>query len=168
MTQLGMSMDFGTKQVWRAERLSNMEAGPVGSGDVLGMDACKLPGSMACPVHPVIGDFVAHNPDLVSKDIRTFPRFEHQIKLSPEAVPVAVKTWPIPYAIADKVTNAVRLLDQQGIWEKADKRDWAHPMVTPVKPDGTVCITMDLSHLNKFVIPVQHLLHTLPESFQQV
>ncbi len=119
MTQLGMSMDFGTKQVHHAEGLSNMEAGPVSSGDVLGVDACKLPDSMTCPVPAVVSDLVAHNPDLVSKDIRTFLGFEHQIKLSPEAVPTAVKTQPIPYAIVDKVADAVRLLDQQGIWEKA-------------------------------------------------
>ncbi len=47
---------------------------------------------------------------------------------------VAVKTPLVP--IQEKVADAVRLIDSQGIWEKADKGDWAHPMVTPAKPDG--------------------------------
>ncbi len=62
----------------------------------------------------------------------------------------------------------VRLLDSQGIWEKADKGDWAHPMVTPAKPDGAVRVMTDLSHLNKFVIPTRFLLPTLSEVFQKV
>ncbi len=66
--------------------------------------------------------------------------------------------------------TTVKLLDEQGIWESADKGDWAHPMVTPAKPDGTVCIMMDLSYLmiNKFVIPTHSLLPILNEIFQKV
>ncbi len=60
---------------------------------------------------------------------------------------------------------AVKLLDQRGIWEKADKGDSVHPMVTPSKPDGTVHITMHLTWLNKFMVPVRR---SLPEIFQQV
>ncbi len=44
------------------------------------------------------------------------------------------------------------MLDKQGIWEPADKGDWAHPLVTPAKSDGTVRITTDLLRLNKYVI----------------
>ncbi len=115
-----------------------------------------------------MGSGRCHTSTLVSKEIGTFPGFEHHIKLSPEAVPVAVKTRPIAYAIAHKVADAVRLLDQQGIWEMSDKGDWAHRMVTPAKLDGTVCITMDLSQLNMFVIPTRYPFPILPEIFQQV
>ncbi len=116
----------------------------------------------------MVSRFVAQNPDLVSKDIGTFPSFEHQIKLAPEAVPVAVKARPIPFAIKDKVAAAVRLLDEQGIWEPADKGDWAHPLVTPAKSDGTVRVTMDLSHLNRYVIPARYPLPTLSEVLHKV
>ncbi len=95
-------MDFGTKQVWHAEGSRNTEAGPVGSGDVLGMDAHKLPSSMACPVPAVVSNYVACNPDLVSKDIDTFPGFEHHIKLLPEVMPVAVKTHLSPMLLQTK------------------------------------------------------------------
>ncbi len=47
------------------------------------------------------------------------------------------------------MADAVHVLDSQGIWEKADKGDWAHHMLTPAKPDGTMRVTTDLSRLNK-------------------
>ncbi len=75
----------------------------------------------------VVSNFMANNPDLVAAEIGTYPSFEHQIKLAPDTIPVAVKTRPIPYATEGKVADAVHLLDSQGIWENADKRDWAHP-----------------------------------------
>ncbi len=77
-------------------------------------------------------------------------------------------TRQVPYAIEGKVADAVQLLDEQGIWEKADKVDWAHPLVSPAKPNGMVCMTMDLSQLNKFIIPVRYPLPTLHEVFQMV
>ncbi len=62
---------------------------------------------------PVISDFVKHHPDLVSEEISTFPEFNHHIKLAPDAVPITVKTLPVPYAIQENVADAVRLLDSQ-------------------------------------------------------
>ncbi len=176
LTQLGMSIDFGTMQVRCTQDSSGLQgAQPMGSFGTEAGNAPVAPSvSTECPdptvsaVPTIVSSFVAQNPALVSKEIGTFPGFEHHIKLSPGAMPVAVKTRAVPYAIADNVADAVRLLDQKGSWEKADKGDWAHPMVTPAKPDGTVHVTTDLSWLNKFVIPVRHPLPTLPEIFQQV
>ncbi len=96
------------------------------------------------------------------------PISQHQIRLSPDAIPVAVKTRPIPYTIREKVADAVRLLDQQGIWEPADKANWAHPLMTQAKSDGTVWIMTDLSHLNKFIIPMRFDVPTPAEIFQMV
>ncbi len=115
-----------------------------------------------------VSHFVAQNPDLASAEIGTFPSFEHQIKLEPDVVPAAVKARPIPFTIEDKVVTAVCLLDEQGISEPADKGDWAHPLVTPAKSDGTVRVTMDLSCLNCYVIPTQYPLPMLSEIFHKV
>ncbi len=116
----------------------------------------------------IVSNFVAQNATLVLKEIGTYPEFEHRIQLVPEALPVAAKVQPLPYAIEGKVVDVVQLLDQQGIWEKADKGDWAHPMVRPAKPDGTVQVTTDLSRLNKFVVPTRYPLPRLSEIFQKV
>ncbi len=117
-----------------------------------------------CTVPLVVSKFMAHNPALVSKDMGTFHVFQHHIKLAPDAVPTAIKTCQVSYGIEEKVVAVARLLDEQGISEKADKGDWAYPLVTPAKVDGTVHMTTDLSRLNKYVIPVCYPLPMLPES----
>ncbi len=100
-----------------------------------------------------VSNFLVLIPALVSKDIGAFPNFQHHIKLAPDAVPVAVKTYQVLYAIKGKVVAVVGLLGEQGIWEKVGKGDWAHPSVTPAKLDGSVHVTTDLFRLNKFIIP---------------
>ncbi len=62
----------------------------------------------------------------------------------------------------------MRLLDKQGIWEPADKGNWAHSLVTPVKSDGTVRITTDLSRFNKYVILMCFDVLMPAEIFQMV
>ncbi len=40
--------------------------------------------------------------------------------------------------------------------------------MTPAKPDGTVRVTMDMSHLNKYVIPMHFDVPTPAKIFQMV
>ncbi|MCP4539682.1 MAG: hypothetical protein GY832_21300, partial [Chloroflexi bacterium] len=111
---------------------------------------------------------ISQLPNLTSEEIGTFPDGQHRIQLTADAIPVAVKTRPIPYAIREKVADAVRLLDKQGIWEPATKGDWAHLLVTPAKSDGMVRITTDLSRLNKYIVPTRFDVPTPAEIFQMV
>ncbi len=74
----------------------------------------RYSGTSSSIVPPLVSSFLAHNPELTSKAIGTFPGFQHHIKLAPDAVPVAVKTQLVPYAIEGKVADTVRLLDEQG------------------------------------------------------
>ncbi len=158
MIGLNMQLDCGAKQVQHAK--DSKETVPIGSS---GTEAGNMLSALSVSegyrdsevstVPLEVSNFLAHNPALVLRDIGTFPNFQHCIKIAPDTVPVSVKTRQVPYTIEGKVAAAVRLLDEQGIWEKADKDDWAHPLVTPAKPDGTVHVTMDLSQLNKFAIP---------------
>ncbi len=59
----------------------------------------------------------------------------------------------IPLALHDGVEKAVRELDQNGIWEPVEKSEWVLRLVTPMKPNGELCITMDFTPLNKSVVP---------------
>ncbi len=61
--------------------------------------------------------------------------------------------------------EAIRELDRQGVWEPCDKSEWGHIMVTPMKPDGTIWITMDFSPLNEYVVPTRYLLPLPDELF---
>lgn len=42
-----------------------------------------------------------------------------------------------------------------GIWSSIDKSDWVHALVVVSKNYGTVCLTTDLTSLNKFVSQYQ-------------
>ncbi len=73
-----------------------------------------------------ISNMVKQLPNLVSKGTSTYPGSQHRIQLCADARLVPVKMRPIPYVIHEKVADAIRLLDEQGIWEPAEKGDWAH------------------------------------------
>ncbi len=45
--------------------------------------------------------------NLISKEIGMYPDGQHRIQLTADAVPVAVKTRPIPYTLREKVADAV-------------------------------------------------------------
>ncbi len=124
--------------------------------------------SLVSEVPEPVQTIITQLPNLTSKEIGTFADGQHRIQLTADAIPITVKTRLIPYAIREKVADVVRLLDKQGIWEPACKGDWAHPLVTPAKLDGTVCITTDLSHLNKYLVPTRFDVPTLAEIFQMV
>ncbi len=79
--------------------------------------------SLVQEVPELVQTIISQLPNLTSKEIGTFPDGQHQIQLTANAIPIAVKTRPIPYAIREKVADTDRLLDQQGIWELADKGD---------------------------------------------
>ncbi len=111
---------------------------------------------------------IKKQPNFVSKGFGTYWYGQHQIQLSADTIPFGIKTRPIPYAIREKVADAVCLLDKQGIWEPADKGDWAHPLMMPAKSDGMVRITTDLSRLNKYVIPRWFDILTLADIFHMV
>ncbi len=65
-----------------------------------------------------------------------FPDYQHRIKLKPGTVPVICHPRPVPLVLHEGVENAVRELDQNGIWEPMEKSEWVLHPVTPVKPTG--------------------------------
>ncbi len=53
-------------------------------------------------------------PMLTLPKLGQFPKFQHQIQLQPNTVPVACRSCPIPLALCEKVKEAVEELDRQG------------------------------------------------------
>ncbi len=131
MIRLQMQVDCGTKQVHHAKYDSKVTV-PMerssGSRAEWTLEAAFPPnrygGTPGNTVPPLVSNPLACSPELISMDIGMFPGFQHRIKLVPDAVPVAVKTQQVPCTIEGKVADVVLLLDEHGIWEKADKGDW--------------------------------------------
>ncbi|XP_058034327.1 uncharacterized protein K02A2.6-like, partial [Ahaetulla prasina] len=75
----------------------------------------------------------------------------------------------VPFALKPKIDKEIDKLISQGILVPVDHAKWETPIVTPVKPDGSVRICADYkATLNKalqksaYPVPVvQHLLHSL-------
>uniref|UniRef100_A0A670HPH4 Gypsy retrotransposon integrase-like protein 1 n=1 Tax=Podarcis muralis TaxID=64176 RepID=A0A670HPH4_PODMU len=91
--------------------------------------------------------------------------------LDPQVAPIKLKPRRVPFALKAKVDEQLDKLIAQGVLEPVDHAKWETPIVTPVKPDGSVRICTDYKcTINKalqqhaYPVPVvQHLLHSLGE-----
>ena len=92
-------------------------------------------------------------PTLLSPEIGLVPDYCHTIEMIPGSKPVSVKCRKIPLYRQDGAKEAVFEMERQGIWEKVDKAQWVSGLVTVDKPDGSVRITSDFTHLNPNIIP---------------
>ena len=63
--------------------------------------------------------------------------------IDPEAQPRFFKARPVPYAIKNKVQEAIEKNVELGIWEAVDYSDWAAPVVPVLKTDGTIRLCGD-------------------------
>lgn len=89
--------------------------------------------------------------------------------LDPNVAPIRMKARKVPLALRPKVDMQLDKLIAQGILELVDHTKWKTPIVTPIKPDRSICICADYKcSFNKAlqqspypVLVVQHLLHSL-------
>ncbi|XP_058032651.1 uncharacterized protein K02A2.6-like, partial [Ahaetulla prasina] len=89
--------------------------------------------------------------------------------LDPQVAPIRLKARRVPFALKPKIDREIDKLVSQGILVPVDHAKWETPIVTPVKPDGSIRICADYkATLNKalqksaYPVPVvQHLLHSL-------
>ncbi len=63
-------------------------------------------------------------PTLTLDRLSSYPSFQHRIELKPDAIPIACHARPVLLALRNKVEDAVRELDRQGIWEPVEKSEW--------------------------------------------
>src|SRR5687767_11045789 len=86
----------------------------------------------------------------------------------PSCTPHHAKAYPVPYSQEQKLREEVDRLCQQGILRKINRLEWACPVFTISKPDGSLCSLANLRELNKrikrhpFPIPrIQDMLQKL-------
>ncbi|XP_013916152.1 PREDICTED: olfactory receptor 6M1-like [Thamnophis sirtalis] len=68
--------------------------------------------------------------------------------LDPKVVPIRLKPWRVPIALHPKIDLELDKVIGQGIMESVDHAHWETPIVTLVKPDGSVHICTDTSALS--------------------
>ena len=67
----------------------------------------------------------------------------------PNCPPYHAKIYPVPHSQEQKLREEVDRLCKQGILRKINRSEWACPMITISKPDGSLCLLADLRELNK-------------------
>ncbi|XP_026563421.1 uncharacterized protein K02A2.6-like, partial [Pseudonaja textilis] len=89
--------------------------------------------------------------------------------LNPNIAPIRLKPRRVPFVLKPKIDEQLDKLVAQGVLEPIDHARWETPIVTPIKPDGSIRICGDykatLNHAlqqSAYPVPVvQHLLHSL-------
>ncbi|CAC5368187.1 unnamed protein product [Mytilus coruscus] len=81
--------------------------------------------------------------DVFKDELGTVKGMQASLKLKEEAVPKFFKLRPIPYALRDKVADEIKRLEKRGILEKIKFSEWGAPIVSVMKPDGSVRICGD-------------------------
>ena len=66
-----------------------------------------------------------------------------------EGKPYHAKPYPVPYSQEQKLRDEVRRLVEYGVLRKVNRSEWACPMFTILKPDGSLRSLADLRELNK-------------------
>ena len=88
-----------------------------------------------CQFDGTVGTWNTEPVDLILKD--------------PTAAPYHSKAYPVPYSQEQKLKEKVDRMCKQGIMRKINHSEWACPMFTISKPDGSLRSLADLRELNK-------------------
>ncbi|XP_026529758.1 uncharacterized protein K02A2.6-like, partial [Notechis scutatus] len=107
--------------------------------------------------------------DVFSDKLGKYKGTPISFSLNPEVAPIRLKPRRVPFALKPKIDEQLDKLIAQGVLEPIDHAHWETPIVTPIKPDGSIRICGDyratLNHAlqqSAYPVPVvQHLLHSL-------
>ncbi len=100
LTHLGITVDLSFKFVHQTELDSNTQSVPKPAhSSQPSTESTKTPTDSNEQIPSSVEQLVKQLPNLISKEIGTYPHSQHRIQLTADAVPVAVKMRPIPYAL---------------------------------------------------------------------
>jgi len=74
----------------------------------------------------------------VKDEISTFKSAKAKLVLKEGSQPKFCKARPVPYAMKPKVEVELKHLEKEGILHKVKFSDWATPIVSVAKSNGTV------------------------------
>ena len=97
--------------------------------------------------------------------------YVHKVRLKPDAVPVQMPLRTMPYALREEVGKHLQDLEKQGIIERVDRSasPWLSPIVAVRKKGGKgLRICLDLSEVNKAVVPNGHPIPDMQEMLEKL
>ena len=81
--------------------------------------------------------------------------------------PIAQRPYNTPLSLQDSVDQEIDWLLKQGYIRESDSQ-WASPMVTVKKPDGTARICVDFKRINSVTTPLPFYMPRVEEVLEQV
>ena len=88
------------------------------------------------------------------------------IKLKEGAIPYVAPIWHVKHALQEPLRLELKKLVNEGsLWKlKIDeKSEWLNSFVCFRKPNGSICLCLDPTHLNKYIIHPHHNSKTLDD-----
>lgn len=85
-------------------------------------------------------------------------KFQHRSELLSEAVPVAHKARPIPFALQEELDQEINALLDEGIIEKIGTADWISPIVLTKRKNGKIRLCVDLRSVNQNIVQMRYPL----------
>ena len=86
---------------------------------------------------------LAHHPTIFEESLGLEQGTTAKIHVDPAAQPKFFKVRPVPYALCDKVDKELGHLVKERVIQPVTHSDWAAPVVSVVKRDGSVRLCGD-------------------------
>ena len=102
------------------------------------------------------------------KDKGTLCTFVHKPQIDPSVRPVQQKFWHPPLAMREPIASELQRLERDGIIERVESSPWISNIVTARKKDGGVRLCVNLTAVNKALIPERYPLPTMEELTEKI
>ena len=89
--------------------------------------------------------------------------FVHSPLVDESVKPVRQAFWHPPLAKRQPISDELQRLDRDGVIERVDASPWTSNVVTAVKKDGGLRLCLNLSDVNRAIIPDRYPLPTMDE-----
>jgi hypothetical protein len=94
--------------------------------------------------------------------------FIHRPHIDPSVRPVQQKFYHQPLALRQPISDELRRMERDGIIERIDTSVWMSNIVVARKKSGGVRVCVNLSDVNKALIPQRYPLPTMEELTEQI
>ena len=86
----------------------------------------------------------------------------------PDVKPYHAKPYPVPYSQEKRLKDEIRRLCEYGVLRKINNSEWACPMFTIAKPDGSLRSLADLREVNKVIKRKPYPLPKITDMLQKL
>ena len=91
-----------------------------------------------------------------------------KLELKEGAKPYHAKPYPVPFSQEEKLKEEINRLVDYGILRKVNNSEWAAPMFTIPKPDGSLRSLADFRELKKTIVRKPFPIRKIQEMLQKM